>query len=323
MKIGNTELNGTLFLAPLAGYTDYPFRLLCQQQGADLTFTEMINAKALCYQDQKTIKMLETDPRETAVAVQIFGSEPEYMVKAAEQLNHMGRFVLIDVNMGCPAPKVVKNRDGCALMRYPEKAHEIIRRMKQNSDLPITVKFRLGWEKNNRNYFTFAQNMEDAGADAVTLHGRTRDQYYSGEADWDAVREVADALSIPVIGNGDIASPEGAKSRLENYATAAIMIGRGAMGNPLLFRRIKALLNKQEVPILTNADRLDFMMDHLQMEIDYKGELQAVKEMRKHFNHYLKGMPGSARLKDSLFHLEDAEKVRQTIQMYMRNLTIN
>ena len=228
MKIGNFETNGNVFLAPMAGVTDLPFRLICKQHNASLLYTEMINAKAVCYEDKKTFEMLLVEEEEKPVVVQIFGNEPEFMAEATKILTKLNRFCAIDINMGCPAPKVVKSGDGSALMKTPKLAFEIASIVKSSTNLPVTVKFRKGWDEKNINAIEFGKLMQEAGVDAVTLHGRTREQYYSGKADWDIIRELKETLDIPVIANGDINSFEAAESILKHTGADALMIGRGA-----------------------------------------------------------------------------------------------
>ena len=248
MKIGNFETPGNVFLAPMAGVTDLPFRLICKQFEASLLYTEMINAKAVCYEDKNTFDMLLVEDEEKPVAVQIFGSEPGFMAEAARTLTELNRFEIIDINMGCPAPKVVKAGDGSALMKDPKLAYEIVNKVKAATNLPVTVKFRKGWDEQSINALEFGKLMQEAGADAVTLHGRTREQYYSGTADWEIIKELKEKLTIPVIANGDITSFEAAERILDITKADALMIGRGAQGNPFIFKEVNDYMESAILP---------------------------------------------------------------------------
>lgn len=323
MNKNEIEIFGKVALAPMAGVTDLPFRLICKAQGADLLYTEMINAKALCYEDKNTYAMLDVEEEEKPVIVQIFGSEPEYMAKAAEILSGLGRFYAIDVNMGCPVPKVVRFGDGCALMKNPSQAAQIIYRMKEVSHLPVTVKFRKGWDERSVNAVEFAERMEQAGADAVTVHGRTREQYYSGKADWDIIREVKAAVNIPVIANGDVFSFQDAESVLSYTQADALMIGRGAQGNPFIFREIAEYMKsgKKKEAVLPQQ-KIDTAIFHYQLALKYKEEYKAVREMRKHLGWYLKGLRSSAAMRHQLNTIEDAREVLESLNRYREQLVL-
>jgi len=245
MKIGNVTLDNNIFLAPMAGITDIPFRLLCKEQGCGLTYTEMVSAKGIYYNDEKTKKLTAVDAAEGKVALQIFGSDPVIMAKVTEQLNDSDACI-IDINMGCPTPKITKNGDGCALMRQPELVGKIVREVSKASVKPVTVKIRKGWDENRINAVEIARIAEENGAAAITVHGRTREQFYSGKADWSIIREVKQSVSIPVIGNGDVFTPEDARRMFEETNCDAIMIGRGAQGNPWIFRKIIKYLEGSE-----------------------------------------------------------------------------
>ena len=323
LKIGSFVTQGESFLAPLAGVTDFPFRVICKRYGASLLYTEMINAKALCYGDENTFSMLEVKPEEGDVAVQIFGHEPQYMAEAASILSDMNRFRIIDINMGCPAPKITKNNEGSALMKDPALAFKIIDSVKKASKLPVTVKFRKGWDDSCVNAVEFARNAQAAGADCITVHGRTREQYYSGKADWDIISEVKKSVSIPVIANGDIFSIGDAVNIIEKTGADAYMIGRGSQGNPFIFSQIRDFIEGSPVRDIPDTEKIDVMLEHYDLSIKYKGEDKTVREMRKHIGWYLKGMYGSARMRDDINHIVDADEVRQMLRDYQLSLTQN
>ena len=323
LKIGSFVTQGEAFLAPMAGVTDFPFRVICKRYGASLLYTEMINAKALCYGDDNTFSMLEVKPEEGDVAVQIFGHEPQYMAEAASILSDMNRFRIIDINMGCPAPKITKNNEGSALMKDPALAFKIIDSVKKASKLPVTVKFRKGWDDSCVNAVEFARNAQAAGADCITVHGRTREQYYSGKADWDIISEVKKSVSIPVIANGDIFSIGDAVNIIEKTGADAYMIGRGSQGNPFIFSQIRDFIEGSPVRDIPDTEKIDVMLEHYELSIKYKGEDKTVREMRKHIGWYLKGMYGSARMRDDINHIVDADEVRQMLRDYQLSLTQN
>ena len=322
MRIGNFETPGNVFLAPMAGVTDLPFRLICKQFEASLLYTEMINAKAVCYEDKNTFDMLLVVDEEKPVAVQIFGSEPGFMAEAARTLTELNRFEIIDINMGCPAPKVVKAGDGSALMKDPKLAYEIVNKVKAATKLPVTVKFRKGWDEQSINALEFGKLMQEAGADAVTLHGRTREQYYSGTADWEIIKELKEKLSIPVIANGDITSFEAAERILDITKADALMIGRGAQGNPFIFKEVNdymesAILPKEISPKL----KIDTAISHYKLALKYKTQHKAVTEMRKHLGWYLKGLKNSARIKDHINKMYEPSDVINALTEYAQSLT--
>ena len=323
LKIGSFVTQGEAFLAPMAGVTDFPFRVICKRYGASLLYTEMINAKALCYGDENTFSMLEVKPEEGDVAVQIFGHEPQYMAEAASILSDMNRFRIIDINMGCPAPKITKNNEGSALMKDPALAFKIIDSVKKASKLPVTVKFRKGWDDSCVNAVEFARNAQAAGADCITVHGRTREQYYSGKADWDIISEVKKSVSIPVIANGDIFSIGDAVNIIEKTGADAYMIGRGSQGNPFICSQIREFIEGSPVRDIPDTEKIDVMLEHYELSIKYKGEDKTVREMRKHIGWYLKGMYGSARMRDDINHIVDADEVRQMLRDYQLSLTQN
>lgn len=316
MKFRDFEVENEVFLAPMAGVTDLPFRLICKELGCGLLYTEMINAKALCYDDKNTKKMLNILDEEHPVAVQIFGSEPEFMGKAAQILNDYPNEIL-DINMGCPAPKVVKNGDGSALMRNPKLAGQVLDQVVKNSKKPVTLKIRKGWDDNSVNALEIAKIAEDCGICAITIHGRTREQYYSGQADWDIIGEVKSQISIPVIGNGDVTSVEDAIRIKDHTGCDAIMIGRGAQGNPWIFKRIDHYMKTGQLLDLPSKDeKIDIAIKHMDLAIKEHGEYVAVREMRKHIGWYLKGMKHSARFRDQINHMVTAKEVIDTLNQY-------
>ena len=309
MNIGNVSLDNRVFLFSMAGVTDLPFRLICKQKGCGMLYTEMINAKALCYNDENTKKMTKIEDEEHPIAIQIFGSEPEYMGRAAEILNSHPNEIL-DINMGCPAPKVIKNGDGSALMKNPKLAEEVMRAVVENSKKPVTLKIRKGWDDNSVNAVEIAKIAEQAGISAVAIHGRTRDQYYSGKADWDIIKEIKESISIPVIGNGDVFEIDDAINMLEKTNCDAIMIGRGAQGNPWIFKRINHYMQTGEIlPNPTAEEKINTAIEHMKLAVAEHGEYVAVREMRKHIGWYIKGLKNSARFRDEINKLTDCESV--------------
>ena len=302
-----------VILGPMAGVTDLPFRLLCKEQGADVLVTEMISAKALFYGNRNTIPLMETRPEESPVGVQIFGSEPELMADMASTLEGKG-FSFLDINMGCPVPKIVGNREGSALMLNPELAGQIVKKVSERISLPVTVKFRKGFDEDHVNAVEFARILEENGAAAIAVHGRTRVQYYSGEADWDIIRRVKEAVKIPVIGNGDIFSARDALSMREETGCDGVMVARGARGNPWIFREIRAALSGQEIPARPGREEvIRMLLRHARLSVGFKGEYTGIREMRKHTTWYTTGMRGSARLRDRVNHVSTMAELTELL----------
>lgn len=312
MKIDNIILENPVFLAPMAGITDLPFRLICKEMGCGMVYTEMISSRGLYYRDKKTEKLLKIHPDEKPVALQIFGSVPDVMAKAAYMLNDRENAVL-DINMGCPTPKIVKNKDGCALMRDIDLAGKIVKAVVKESIKPVTVKIRKGWDENNVNAVEFAKVMEQGGAKAITVHGRTREQFYSGKADWDIIKKVKEAVTVPVIGNGDIFTVEDGMKLLNEIKCDGIMVGRGSLGNPWLFKRLVHYIKTGDLlPEPTPEEKINMALKHLDSAIRHKGERVGIIEMRKHIAWYVKGLKNSASLRDrinKINHKSDLEKV--------------
>ena len=321
MQIGSITLAGRLALAPMAGVTDRAFRQICREHGAALTVTEMVSTKALCYQDKKTPRLLALGEDEHPAAAQVFGHEPETMAEGAKIARAVSGCDIIDINMGCPAPKIVNNGDGSALMRDPALAARVIEAVAKAVDVPVTVKFRKGWDEKSVNCVEFARMAEAAGAAAITIHGRTRAQQYSGKADWDAIRAVKQAVSIPVFANGDVAEPADAVRILEYTGADAVMIGRGALGDPWIFERANALIETGVCPPLPPfAERIGTAVRQIELAAAQKGEYIAMLEARRHVNCYLKYERGLKTFKTRICALERleqlygiAEELKQTV----------
>ena len=322
VKIGNVEICGPLTLAPMAGVTDAPFRALCRAQGAALTCTEMVSAKALVYHDEKTKQLLWSPPDEHPAAVQIFGHEPEVMAEAAPMALAYSGADILDINMGCPVGKVIRSGDGSALMRDPELAGRIIEAVVKAVDVPVTVKFRKGWDGGNVNAVAFAQMCQQAGAAAIAVHGRTRVQMYAGRADWDIIRDVKRAVTIPVIANGDIFSGADAAHILRYTGADLAMVGRGSFGDPWLFERLRAALRGKTPPELPPlADRVDTALQQFALALEDKGEHIACLEARKHFAWYLRGVPHSGFYKEQISNISafsDIERLAKEIKRDLR-----
>ncbi len=319
LKIGNVELENNLILAPMAGVTNLPFRIVCKDYGADMVCTEMASAKAMFHNDQKTKRLFNTEGEKRPISFQIFGSELESMAYAVKYMSDFAD--IIDINMGCPAPKVVKNGDGSKLLLDLKKAQKIIETAVKNSKVPVTVKFRKGWDKENIVAVDIAQIAEQAGASAVTIHGRTRSEFYTGKADWDIIKKVKQSVNIPVIGNGDIVDEESALQMFEQTGVDGIMIGRGSFGNPWIFRNIKHYLETGEkLPQPTNNEKLEVMEKHIKLAVKEKGEDVAIKELRKHIAWYTKNLKNSSEFRNSINKVEKKEELISKLEEYFKTL---
>lgn len=314
LKIGNVELANPYILAPMAGVTDLPFRLLCKEQGAGLLCMEMVSAKAIQYNNKNTRALLEIHPEEEPVSLQLFGSDPDVISEIAKRIEELP-FAILDINMGCPVPKIVRNGEGSALMNQPKLVHEIVSKTVKAIQKPVTVKIRKGFNDESINAVEIAKIIEDAGAAAVAVHGRTREQYYSGKADWDIIRQVKESVSIPVIGNGDVVSGESALAMMRKTGCDGVMIGRGAQGNPWIFSELVEYEKTGVMPKRPSNEELkEMMLRHARLQIQYKGEYLGIREMRKHVSWYTTGLKNSAKLRGEINAVESYEELVELLE---------
>lgn len=313
LKIGTVELENPYILAPMAGVTDLPFRLLCKEQGAGLLCMEMVSAKAIQYKNKNTQDLLRIHEEERPVSLQLFGSEPDTISEIAKQIEELP-FAILDINMGCPVPKIVKNGEGSALMKQPKLVYEIVSKTVKAIQKPVTVKIRKGFDDSCINAVEIAKVIEEAGGAAVAVHGRTREQYYSGKADWEIIRKVKEAVSIPVIGNGDVTSTEDAVRMQKLTGCDGVMVGRGAQGNPWIFRELVEYDRTGKIPSRPSLEELkETMLRHARLQIEYKGDYLGIREMRKHVGWYTTGLKGAAALRAEINQVQSYEELEQLL----------
>ena len=318
LKIGNVELRNNILLAPMAGITDLPFRLICEKHGAGLTCTEMISSKGLYYDDSKTKLLLNIQGEERPVAAQIFGSDIEALKYAGEYVSKV--VDIVDINMGCPAPKIVKNGDGSKLLKNLDLVFRIAKEVVKASKVPVTVKIRKGWDSKSVVAVEVAKLLEEAGVSAITIHGRTREEYYLGKADWDIIKKVKESVKIPVIGNGDIKTKEDALRMFEQTNVDGLMIGRGAIGNPWIFEEVINYLQGKEQRKVTNSERLETIIEHINLAVKEKGENIAIKEMRKHLAYYVRNEKDASKIRERINKINDKGALIDCLSEYFKNI---
>ena len=323
LKIGTVELENQVMLAPMAGVTDLPFRLLCKEQGAGLLCMEMVSAKAIMYNNKNTEALMEIHPEEMPVSLQLFGSDPDIISEMAKRIEERP-FAILDINMGCPMPKIVNNGEGSALMKNPALVGEIVRKTVKAIQKPVTVKIRKGFDDEHINAVEIARIAEDAGAAAITVHGRTREQYYTGSADWDIIARVKEAVSIPVIGNGDVRDVQSARKMLDETGCDGIMIGRAAQGNPWIFRQITRYLEDgTETARVSPQEMKEVILRHADLQLAVKGEYTGIREMRKHVSWYTTGLPHSARFRQQVNEMQTMEQLRESVEMLFLDMYLD
>ena len=321
MEIGDIKFKNNIFLAPMAGVTDSTYRMICKEMGAELVFTEMISAKGLYYKDENTKNLTKINPKENPVALQIFGSDPKIMAIITEKyINPREDIEILDINMGCPAPKIVKNGDGSALLKNPSLVRKILREIVKVSTKPVSLKIRMGWDHNSINGIEIGKIAEEEGVSFLTIHARTRDMFYSGNADWDYIKKMKENIKIPIIGNGDIFEPIDAIKMMEYTGCDGVAIGRGAMGNPWIFSRIQNLLDGKEDIVPSSNEKIDMAIKHLNLLCNMKGENIGVREMRKHIAWYLKGMKNSNSIKNRINTIKEKNEIENVLLEYKLEL---
>ena len=316
MKIGNIDLKNNVVLGPMAGFTDRAFRLICEKYNPGLVVTEMVSAKGLFYKDEKTKILMNHEGEKVPVAIQIFGSDEEAMAYSAKYISENKLGDIIDINMGCPVPKVVKNGDGSKLLLDLDKIKKIVQAVVNNSSIPVTAKIRKGWDNEHIVAVEAAKVIEDSGASAITIHGRTRSEFYSGNADWNIIRQVKENVNIPVIGNGDVKSPEDVKKILEETQCDGVMIARGSLGNPWIFKQAQEYLQKGRYAQITKEEKLKTIIEHIKLEVDEKGEERGIREMRKHMGFYIKGETNASKIRNEINHIENQKELEKVLSEF-------